>query len=79
MIAWVEVVAIPHESTSRAPTLRSNPWYHPGFSFKMIQARVGSGSEVSDSLKKHRGVGEEFGDFEDGVFESVFENKVDEI
>lgn len=45
----------------------------------MIQARVGSGSEVSDSLKKHRGVGEEFGDFEDGVFESVFENKVDEI
>ncbi len=42
-------------------------------------ALVGSGSGVSDLLKKHGGVDQEFGDFGDGVFESVFKKEVDEI
>ena len=39
-------------------------------------ALVGRGSDVSDSLEKHGGVHEKFGDFGDGVFEAVL---VDEI
>jgi hypothetical protein len=40
---------------------------------------VGIGLDVLDSFEEHGGVHEEFADFRDGIFESVFKKEVDKI